>query len=103
MYGSSILGSTTSNVLVSLDKASGFMNWKSEINKDITQPIIIDKIVMIFSTDGTLFGYDIESGEKVYEEEFGYDIHPKTEFIVEKNNIYFQTSDGETIHLRVNL
>ncbi len=103
MYGSSILGSTTSNVLVSLDKASGFMNWKSEINKDITQPIIIDKIVMIFSTDGTLFGYDIESGEKVYEEEFGYDIHPKTEFIIENNNIYFQSSDGDMIHLRVNM
>ena len=103
IYGSSILGSTTSNVLVSLDKASGFMNWKSEINKDITQPIIIDKIVMIFSTDGTLFGYDIESGEKVYEEEFGYDIHPKTEFIIEKNNIYFQSSDGDIIHLHVDI
>ena len=100
---SSILGSTSSNVLVSLDKASGFVNWKSQVNKDITEPFIIDKIVMIFSTDGTLFGYDIESGDKVYEKEYGYDIHQKTEFIVEKNNIYFQSSDGDTIHLRVNL
>ena len=103
IHSSSILGSTTSNVLVSLDEASGFINWKSEVNKDITEPFIIDKIVMIFSTDGTLFGYDMESGEKVYEEEYGYDIHPKTEFIVEKNNIYFQTNDGDTIHLRVSL
>ena len=103
IHGSSILGSTTSNVLVSLDKASGFTNWKNELNKDITEPFIIDRIVMIFSTDGTLFGYDIDSGDRVYEEEYGYDIHPKTEFIVEKNNVYFQTSDGETIHLRVNL
>jgi len=103
IHSSSILGSTTSNVLVSLDKASGFINWKSEVNKDITEPFIIDKIVMIFSTDGTLFGYDMESGEKVYEEEYGYDIHPKTEFIVEKNNIYFQSNDGDTIHLRVSL
>ena len=103
IHSSSLLGSTTSNVLVSLDKASGFINWKSEVNKDITEPFIIDKIVMIFSTDGTLFGYDIESGEKVYQEEYGYDIHPKTEFIVEKNNIYFQSIDGDTIHLRVSL
>ena len=103
IHSSSLLGSTTSNVLVSLDKASGFINWKNELNRDITEPFIIDKIVMIFSTDGTLFGYDIESGSRVYEEEYGYDIHPKTEFIVEKNNIYFQSSDGETIHLRVNL
>ena len=103
IHSSSILGSTTSNVLVSLDEASGFINWKSEVNKDITEPFIIDKIVMIFSTDGTLFGYDMESGEKVYEEEYGYDIHPKTEFIVEKNNIYFQSNDGDTIHLRVSL
>ena len=101
--GSSILGSTTSNVLVSLDKASGFTIWKNELNKDITEPFIIDRIVMIFSTDGTLFGYDIESGERVYQEEYGYNIHPKTEFIVERNNIYFQTNDGETIHLRVDL
>ena len=101
--GASILGSTTNNVLVSLDKASGFMNWKNEINKNITEPFIIDNVAMIFSTDGTLFGYDIESGDKVYEKKYGYDIHPKTEFIVEKNNIYFQTSDGDTIQLRVNL
>ncbi len=103
IHDSSILGSTTDNVLVSLDKASGFMNWKNEVNKDITEPFIIDKIVMIFSTDGTLFGYDIENGKKVYEQEYGYDIHPKTEFIIEKNNIYFQSGDGDTIHLRVNL
>ena len=103
IHSSSLLGSTTSNVLVSLDKASGFINWKSEVNKDITEPFIIDKIVMIFSTDGTLYGYDIESGKKVYQEEYGYDIHPKTEFIVEKNNIYFQSIDGDTIHLRVSL
>ncbi len=103
IHGSSIFGSTTSNVLVSLDKSSGFMNWKNKVNKDITEPFTIDNIVLIFSTDGTLFGYDIESGNKVYEEEYGYDIHPQTEFIVEKNNIYFQTSDGDSIHLRVNL
>ena len=101
--GPSILGSTTSNILVSLDKASGFVNWKSEVDKDITEPFIIDKVVMIFSTDGTLLGYDIESGEKVYEKEYGYYIHQKTEFIIDKNNIYFQSSDGDTIHLRVNL
>ena len=103
IYGSSILGSTTNNVLISLDKASGFVIWKQEINKDITEPIIIDRIVMTFTTDGTLYGYDIESGEMVYQEEYGYDIHPKTEFIVEKNNIYFQSNDGDIIHLRVNL
>ncbi len=103
IHDSSIFGSTTSNILVSLDKSSGFMNWKNKVNKDITEPFIIDNIVMIFSTDGTLFGYDIESGDKVYEKEYGYDIHLQTEFIVEKNNIYFQTSDGDTIHLRVNL
>ena len=79
------------------------MNWKNALDKDITEPFIIDKAVMIFSTDGTLFGYDIESGEKVYEKEYGYYIHQKTEFLIDKNNIYFQTSDGDTIHLRVNI
>ena len=103
LYKNSIYGSTSDNLLVSLDEASGFLNWKNEINKKITEPFIIEKVVMIFTTSGTLLGYDLETGTKVHEKEYGYDLNPKTQFITEKNNIFFQTNDGDTICLQVNL
>ncbi len=103
LHKNSIYGSTSDNLLVSLDEASGFLNWKKEINKEITEPFIIEKVAMIFTTSGTLLGYDLETGTKVYEKEYGYDLNAKTQFITEKNNIFFQTNDGDTIRLQVNL
>ena len=82
---------------------SVFLNWKKEINKRITEPFIIEKVVMIFTTSGTLLGYDLDTGTKVYEKEYGYDLNSRTQFIIEKNNIFFQTNDGDTICLQVNL
>ena len=102
MHESSIYGSTTDNLLVSLDEASGFLNWKNEIDQKITEPFIIDKILMVFSTSGILLGYDADTGIQVYKKDYGYELHPKTQFIVEKN-IFFQTNDGETIRLQINL
>ena len=103
LYKNSIYGSTSDNLLVSLDEASGFLNWKKEINTKITEPFIIEKVVMIFTTNGTLLGYDLETGIKVHEKEYGYDLNAKTQFIIQKNNIFFQTNDGDTIRLQVNL
>ena len=103
LHESSIYGSTTDNLLVSLDEASGFLNWKNEIDQKITEPFIIDKILMVFSTSGILLGYDADTGIQVYKKDYGYELHPKTQFIVEKNNIFFQTNDGETIRLQINL
>ncbi len=103
LHKNSIYGSTSDNLLVSLDEASGFLNWKKEINKRITEPFIIEKVVMIFTTSGTLLGYDLDTGTKVYEKEYGYDLNSRTQFIIEKNNIFFQTNDGDTICLQVNL
>ena len=99
----SIFGSTSNNLLVSLDQASGFLNWKSPVNRNITEPFIIDDIIMTFSTDGVLFGYDKENGIKVYEKDFGFDLHPQTQYIVEKNTIYFQTIDGDTISIKISI
>ena len=103
LHKSSIYGSTTENILVSLDEASGFLNWKKEINQQITEPFIVKNLIMLFSAEGTLFGYDSETGVEVYKKDYGYDLSPKTQFIVEKNNIFFQTRDGESILLQVNL
>ena len=50
----SIFGSTTDNMLVSLDQASGFLNWKVNLNESVTEPFVIGKTVMVFSVTGIL-------------------------------------------------
>ena len=97
----SIYGSTTNDLLVSLDEASGFLNWKIKITKSITEPFIIDDYVMIFTTDGILLGYDKRNGQIVYKKDYGFDLHPQTKFILENNNLYFQTIDGDSISLKI--
>mgnify|MGYP000253242692 CR=1 FL=1 len=47
LTSNSIIGSTTENMLISLDKTSGFLNWKQELNDTITEPFIIDNIAMV--------------------------------------------------------
>ena len=97
----SIYGSTTDNYLVSIDQSSGFLNWKSlKSDKQLTQPFIIDDIVMAFTTDGTLVGFT-KDGTHIYEKKFDFDIHPQTKFIVKKNKLYFQTLDGDIVHLLI--
>ena len=97
----SIYGSTTNDLLVSLDEASGFLNWKIKITKSITEPFIIDDYVMTFTTDGILLGYDKGSGQIVYRKDYGFDLHPQTKIKIEKNNLYFQTIDGDSINLKI--
>tara|TARA_Y100000389_G_C17468006_1_gene527488 strand:+ start:2686 stop:3945 length:1260 start_codon:yes stop_codon:yes gene_type:complete len=96
----SIIGSTSNNFLISLDQASGFLNWRNQFSdKIITQPFIIGNTVMVFTTDGTLMAYRRDDGTKLYEKEFGFDLHPQTKFITNKDKIYFQTLDGDIVHL----
>jgi len=100
---SSIYGTTTDNILVSIDQASGFVNWKSQKSKEqLTQPFMINNIVMVFTTDGTLVGFTTD-GALVYEKNLGFDIHPKTKFIVKKNKLYFQTRDGDIVHILITI
>ena len=87
--------------LVSLDKASGFINWKNEVNKEITEPFLMDKIVMIFSTDGTLMVM-IKKAGKSLRKEYGYDIHPKQSLSLKKI-IYTFRLVMETQSIYVNL
>ena len=101
IHKNSIYGATTDNYLVSLDRASGFLNWKKNFQKSITEPFIINNIIMTFTTDGILNAYDRDTGDKIYEKDYGFDLHTKTQFITEKNKIYFQTIDGDTVCIQV--
>ncbi len=98
-----IYGSTTDNMLVSIDRASGFLNWKSQkSDEQLTEPFVISDVVMAFTTEGTLVGFTRE-GTHIYEKKFDLDLHPQTKFIVKKNKIYFQTRDGDIVHILITI
>ena len=103
LASNSIIGSTTENMLISLDKTSGFLNWKQEINDNITEPFIIDNIAMIITTSGLLIGHDLESGSRVFEKDLGFDINHQTQFITNKNKVYFQSENGKIVCLQITI
>ena len=99
----SIYGSTSDNMVVSIDKASGFVNWKSKkSNEQLTRPFIVSDLVMAFTTKGTLVAFN-KDGYLVYEKAFDLDIHSQTQFIQDGNKLYFQTIDGDIVHFIINL
>ena len=98
-----IYGSTSDNKLVSIDQASGFLNWRSKISSEqFTQPFIIKDLVMTFTTQGTLVAFK-KDGTNVYEEKFDLNLHPQTKFILDGNKLYFQTLDGDIVHFVITI
>ncbi len=99
----SIYGTTTDNILVSIDQASGFLNWKSQkSDEQFTQPFNIKDVIMAFTTEGTLVGFT-KDGTLIYEKKFDFDLHPQTKFIVKRNKLYFQTRDGDIVHILITI
>ena len=99
----SIYGSTSDNELVSIDKASGFLNWRSKNSSEqFAQPFIIKDLVMAFTTKGTLVVFK-KDGTNIYEEKFDLDLHPQTKFILDGNKVYFQTLDGDIVHFVITI
>ena len=103
LTSNSIIGSTTDNMLISLDKTSGFLNWKQELNDSITEPFIIDNIAMVITTSGLLIGHDLENGSRVFEKDIGFDINHQTQFITNKNKVYFQSENGKIVCLQITI
>ncbi len=103
LTSNSIIGSTTENTLISLDKTSGFLNWKQELNDTITEPFIIDNIAMVVTTSGLLIGHDLENGSRVFEKDIGLDINHQTQFITNKNKVYFQSENGKIVCLQITI
>ena len=62
---------------------------------------LLGKTVMIFSIDGILSGYNIDTGKQVYEMDYGFELHTRTRFIKDQDIIYFQSLDGDIICLQV--
>jgi outer membrane protein assembly factor BamB len=98
-----IYGSTSDKELVSIDQASGFLNWRSKISsEEFTQPFIVEGLVMAFTTQGTFVAFN-KDGTNIYEEKFDLDLHPQTKFILDGNKLYFQTLDGDIVHFVITI
>lgn len=100
----SIYGSTSDNFIVSIDKASGFINWKDNIDASIlTEPFIIGNLLFVFTIEGRLYVYDKNEGHKVYKDDFNFELHPQTNFIIDKDKVYFYTQDGDIVHIKITI
>jgi len=98
-----IYGSTSGKELVSIDQASGFLNWRSKMSsEEFTQPFIVEDLVMAFTTQGTFVAFN-KDGTNIYQEKFDLDIHPQTKFILDGNKLYFQTLDGDIVHFVITI
>ncbi len=101
LTSSAIITTTTENMLISLDKTSGFLNWKQQFKDIITEPFVINNIAMVFTTSGLLIGHDLQNGSKIFEKDIGLDINHKTQFIIDKNRVYFQSENGKIVCLQI--
>ncbi len=100
----SIYGSTSDNFIVSIDKASGFINWKDNIDASIlTEPFIIGNLLFVFTIEGRLYVYDKNEGHKVHKDDFNLELHPQTNFIIDKDKVYFYTQDGDIVHIKITI
>ncbi len=103
LTSNSIIASTTDNILISVDKTSGFLNWKQKLNDSITEPFIINNLAMIITTSGLLIGHDLDSGSRIFEKDIGLDINHQTQFITDKNKVYFQSENGKIVCLQITI
>jgi outer membrane protein assembly factor BamB len=100
----SVYGSTSDNLIVSVDKASGFINWKDSVDDSmLTEPFLIKDLLFVFSTEGNLHVYDKNEGNKIYEDNLDFDLHPQTSFILDKDKVYFFTKDGDIVHIKITI
>jgi hypothetical protein len=57
----------------------------------------------VFSTTGKLYVYDKNGGNKIFEDNLDFDLHPQTSFILDKDKVYFFTEDGDIVHIKITI
>lgn len=100
----SIYGSTSDNYVISIDLASGFLNWKYDVSNDkvLSHPVVIDDIIALVTTDGDLMTFDKELGTLISIKETGFEFHQQVNIINHGKQIYIQTLDGKLVNIEIN-
>jgi len=99
----SIIFSNNKNEFFLLDKNSGMIQWKQNVNSYV-RPTVIDNLIFTVSLEGYLVILDKKSGKIIRATDI-FDVFKKKKrkkilpigFIVAKNNIYLSTSNGRLL------
>ena len=101
--GNSVIFSNNQNEFYSLDAKTGFVNWKQEINSNLTSTLI-NELIFAISNEGYLIIINDESGNIVRITDVFNLFKPKKRskikpvgFFVGKQNIYLTTNHGKLL------
>ena len=101
--GKSIFFSNNKNEFYSLDVNTGTINWKNEINSNLT-PLLIGNLIFTISNNGYLYAIEKDNGNIIrvnnlfinFKEKKRSSIYP-IGFSIGNENIYLTNSDGTMI------
>ena len=101
--GNSIYISNNKNEFYSIDAKTGNLNWKNEINSNVT-PIIIGNLIFSISNEGFMNVVDKDQGNiiritdffNVYKKKNRKEIYP-VGFAIGNKNLYLTNTDGKMI------
>ena len=101
--GNSIYISNNKNEIYSIDAKTGNLNWKNEINSNVT-PIIIGNLIISISNEGFLNVVDKDQGNIIritdlflnYKKKKRKEIYP-VGFAIGNKNLYLTNTDGKMI------
>jgi len=101
--GNSVIFSNNQNEFYSLDAKTGFVNWKQEINSNLTSTLI-NELIFAISNEGYLIIINDESGNIVRITDVFNLFKPKKRskikpvgFFAGKQNIYLTTNHGKLL------
>ena len=101
--GNSIFISNNKNEFYSIDTKTGTINWKSDINSNLT-PVLIGNLIFSVSNDGYLYTIEKNKGNiirvndlfTIYKQKNRKNIY-STGFAIGNKNLYLTNSDGKLI------
>ena len=101
--GNSIYISNNKNEFYSIDAKTGNLNWKNEINSNVT-PIIIGNLIISISNEGFMNVVDKDNGNIIritdffinYKKKKRKEIYP-VGFAIGNKNLYLTNTDGKMI------
>ena len=107
--GNSIYFSNNRNEFYSIDTNSGAINWKNEINSNMS-PIIVENLIFTISNEGFLFVIEKNNGNIIritdvyiqYKKKNRSQIKP-IGFAIGNQNLYLTNSDGKIIIVDLSL
>lgn len=99
-----LLYSSSQGEVLSVDKASGQVQWKHRGFVGIgTQPVVVDGLVYVNDTEGPLRVFDLESGKMVYHLDFGRGSSAPVSADVNSKRLYILSREANLYALSIKM